>query len=303
MKILVTGATGFIGRNLSSALANDSDNQIYALMRQASDKTMLHRNVIPVEYESVGKLINTLKQQEIEGIVHSAGYFIANHDTVDIDKLIDANVLFGSRVIESGTRAGIKWFINTSSFWQHYQNMPYNPVALYAATKKAFEDILLYYVETSSVRIVNLELFDTYGANDNRRKLFRYLLDAMESGATLSMSPGEQLINLVYIDDVISAYLLTIQALHKGYPQLEKNYSVSSKDLHSLKDVVKLFSEKFEKPISINWGGIPYRPREVMNPYPQYAEVPGWSQQYNLNLGIKKLLEAYIGKSAEAKNE
>lgn len=293
MKILVTGASGFIGRNLSNTLANDKNNLIYALVRKATNKTALSGNVVSVTYEGINKLIDTLEEYKIEGIVHLAGYFTANHNPGDIDRLIGANILFGSHVIESGARAGIKWFINTSSFWQHHKNMSYNPVALYAATKKAFEDILLYYKETSSVRIVNLELFDTYGPDDHRPKLFRHLLNAMETGRALSMSPGEQLINLVYIDDIISAYLLTIGALNRGVPQLQENYSVPSKNLCSLKETVRIFSEHCGNPIHIKWGGIPYRPREVMNPLPQYPEVPGWSQKYDLDSGIKKLLEEH----------
>jgi nucleoside-diphosphate-sugar epimerase len=299
MKILITGATGYIGRNLASVLANDNNNHIFALIRETTDKNRLPKNTIPVTYKDINALINTFKQHDIEGIVHLAGYFTANHNPDDIDKLITANVTLGTNIIESGSRTKVKWFINTSSFWQYYMNMSYNPVALYAATKKAFEDILRYYAETSSIRIVNLELFDTYGPSDHRLKLFRHLMNAMESGHKLSMSPGEQLINLVYIDDVVSAYLLTIEALHKGHPQLAGNYSISSKNLFSLKEVVNIFSEECGNTIYINWGGIPYRPREVMNPRPQYPEVPGWCQKYDLKLGIQKLLKAHTKKSED----
>ena len=291
MNILVTGASGFIGSRLCAELSRRGDHNVYALLRNGTAADCFGGVVAPLVYDgSIDTLTATMRELEIKGIVHLASFFLAQHSPADIDLLISSNILLGAHLIEAAAKTGVRWFINTSSFWQHYENRPYSPVALYAATKQAFEDILQYYRETSGVRIVTLELFDTYGPGDTRPKLFRLLKNLVDRPDTLAMSPGEQLMNLLYIDDVIDAYGTMIDLLQAESP-LDHKYCASASELPSLRQVVALFSEAVGRELKIEWGGRPYRDREFMNPSPVYPLVPGWKQRYALAEGIARMVK------------
>ena len=118
--------------------------------------------------------------------------------------------------------------MNTGSYSQHYGGRAYSPVSLYAATKQAFQDILQFYCEVRGLRAVTLELPDTYGPDDKRPKLFSLLDRVARSGETLQMSPGEQLLDLLHVDDVVHGYEVAADGLLSGHLPSPSQYQLSS---------------------------------------------------------------------------
>jgi nucleoside-diphosphate-sugar epimerase len=165
--------------------------------------------------------------------------------------------------------------VNTSTNWEHFEDTYYNPANIYAATKKAFEDILQYYVEAHELQAITLELTDTYGQDDNRRKIINLLIEAIRTDTVIEISPGEQLMDLVHVDDVIDAYIIAC-SLCKNIPSGHRRYSVSSSSPIKLKDIVALLERISGKEIPVVLGGREYRFREVMRPWLQGEPLPGW---------------------------
>ena len=130
--------------------------------------------------------------------------------------LVDSNVLVGTQVAEAMLRAGCRGIVNTGTSWQRDARGAYDPVCLYAATKQAFEDVLTYYVSAEGFAATTLRLYDTYGPDDPRPKLVNALAGALRSGTPLSLSPGEQLLDLVHIDDVTAAFAAAGRRLLDG---------------------------------------------------------------------------------------
>ncbi|MDX8386447.1 MAG: NAD-dependent epimerase/dehydratase family protein, partial [Gallionella sp.] len=208
---LVTGGTGFVGSNLIHRLV-DIGWEVHSIVRPGSDLKVLDACIDKISLHthdgSTEGLVNIMSAAKPEVVFHLASLFLSAHTAKDVAQLITSNVLFSSQLLEAMKESGATSLVNTGTSWQHYENKDYSPVNLYAATKQAFEAILEYYVETASLKAITLKLFDTYGPNDPRPKLFHLLEKTAQSQSILSMSPGEQLIDLVYIDDVIDAYLL-----------------------------------------------------------------------------------------------
>lgn len=155
------------------------------------------------------------------------------------------------------------------------------------ATKQAFEDVLKFYVEASKLKVITLKLFDTYGQDDPRPKLFTLLRKVAEEQAELAISPGEQLIDLVYIDDVVDAYFLDAKRLMDNKVSNMEEYAISSGNPISLKELVAVYSRTIGKPLPIEWGGRAYRSREVMVPWNKGKKLPGWKTKIGLIEGIK----------------
>ena len=200
-KVLITGATGFIGAHLAKKLLA-AGNEVHIIIRPDS-KTVLLDDIydklsVHIHDGSAEGMINIVHDASPEIVFHLASLFIANHREEDINALIYSNLLFGTQLSEAMVKTGALCLVNTGTSWQHFENEKYNPVNLYAATKQAFEDILKYYIESKKLKVVSLHLFDTFGDDDPRAKLMKLLKKTMETQIPLDMSPGEQKIDLVH---------------------------------------------------------------------------------------------------------
>jgi len=290
---LVTGATGFVGSHLVDQL-NRKGFQVHAVIRQSSDTTQLQRlpnkSIIHEHDGTANKLLDIMRRVQPRFIFHVASEVIIEHQLNDLDALIQSNIKFGTQLLEAFSIIGGDCFINTGSYWQHSDSSDYNPVNLYAATKQAFEDILCFYTECRSIRAVTLKLFDVYGPCDPRKKLFTLLDEAFRSGKTLDMTKGEQKLDFVFIEDVVRAYCRAAELLSSNDPQLiERSYTVSSNHPMSLRDIVETYQRVTGRTLSIHWGKLPYRPRQVMMPW-SGKNLPGWKAETNLESGIRKML-------------
>jgi nucleoside-diphosphate-sugar epimerase len=220
-----------------------------------------------------------------EIVFHLASVFLASHKPTDVSRLIEGNIEFATQLVDAMIAHNVSKLINTGTSWQYYQSEEYNPVNLYAATKQAFESILQYYIEACGLSVATLLLYDTYGPRDPRAKLISVLWECALSQRPLRMSPGAQLIDLVYIDDVLDAFVRVVDVvdLHEcGH----RHFSVSSGNPVSLRKIVAIFEEVSGLPISVDWGERPYRFREVMCPYVGYKPVPGWKAKVALREGL-----------------
>ena len=276
---LVTGATGFVGSHLVRRLIKDGwethiitrSSSSLKLLEDICDKVIVHQH-----NGTTNSMIDIIKEAEPDIVFHLASLFLAQHASEDIERLVQSNILFGVQLVEAMTLQGVTKLINTGTSWQHYENEDYNPVCLYAATKQAFEDMLKLYVEASELKVITLKLFDTYGPDDPRPKLFTLLRKVAKEQTELAMSLGEQLIDLVYIDDVVDSYLLAARRLINNRILGMEEYAVSSGKPISLKELVAVYGQTIGKPLPIKWGGRLYRSREVMVQWNKGQKLVGW---------------------------
>lgn len=288
MNILVTGATGFIGTNLTRELRKEHNLFILGQFEGDPEKLNLTGYIMN---DDINKLADYIKSNQIEGVIHLASLYLTVHTPEQIKDLVSSNVYFGTAVLEAASLAGtVKWFLNTGSIWQNYnvKGMEYNPVNLYAATKQAFIDMAKYYTDVFKIRFCTLKLCDTYGPNDTRRKIFKLFKDYSESGEVLKMSPGEQLIDLLYITDIVAGFAQLVKLLSEG-ADLNPEYVLSSGRQIPLKELASLFVKVSGRNLNIEWGGLPYRKREVMVPW-KGEIVPGWKAKVSIEVGIFEFL-------------
>lgn len=287
--ILVTGATGYIGKEFVKTYYNKYN--FILLVRNISNISFLEDlNCIIERYSNFMEIENIFKRYNISGVIHFAANVIVEHKEKDIQNLINSNITYGSFLLEFSKHYSVKWFINTGTFWQNYNSDNYNPVNLYAATKEAFKNMAKYYTETSDLIFTTIKLNDTFGENDKRYKIFNLWNKISKTGEILEMSAGEQIIDISYIEDVLSAYEILINHLNSDKKEEFKNkeFVVTNNEKISLKELSKVFEESTDSKLNIVWGGRPYRDREVMIPYNTGESVPNWKQKYTLKEAIRK---------------
>lgn len=292
---LVTGVTGFIGGKLVERLLADGWT-VHALVRETSELPAIEGLRFHVYRRDIEELTAILVETAPNVVFHLASLYLAEHRPDQVDDLVASNILLPAQLAEAMTAAGARRLINTGTAWQHFRTDGYNPVNLYAATKQACEDLLRYYHDARALSVLTLKLFDTFGPGDKRRKLVRILLNAARSGERLEMSPGEQIIDLLHVDDAIDGFIAAAERLLASEAPLMEDYLLSG-TRHSLRDLVVVVEQAVGGNIDVRFGHRPYREREVMRPVeaPVERRLPGWRPRRNLPEEVRWLGEQEDG--------
>ncbi len=291
--ILVTGASGYIGSQLVTHLV-ENDYTVIALVRPHSELSRFPQNknnfrfvYYDGTYESVAAVFG---KYAIDIVYHLAA--VSQHQTIssDINQLVAANITLGVHCLQAMVAHQCKYFINTGTYWQHfYDAETISPTCLYAASKQAFEVVIDYYVEAHNIQAITLKLYDVYGPDDFRPKLFNQLFQSALSEQSFDLSPGKQLVDLIYIDDVIAAYAVALTVIESKQTFYHQRYFVGTFVHYPLQEIVSQYQKLLNKPLNLNWGAKPYREKEVMAPVRGPA-LPGWQAKVPLNQGLAKVV-------------
>ncbi len=288
---VITGVTGFVGSRLALDLSRKGWT-VHGICREDSDASSLAESKVTLDRfgGKTGQLLEIMERRRPDVVFHLASRFVGTHAPDDIRGLIEANILFGTQLLEGMTRAGCSDLVFAGTSWQHFESHEYDPVSLYGATKQAFQDIVKFYTEVSSLRALALKLFDTFGPGDKRPKLFNMLRDAAKSGRALEMSPGEQYVDLVHVDDAVSAFQAGALLLKDAKPGTLRKHAVSSGQPRKLREVVETYARVTGQQVPVAWGKRSYRPREMMTPWNAGDPIRGWKAKVSLEEGLRQLV-------------
>lgn len=271
MNIIVTGATGFIGKNLLVYLAQKPKNNFLVTLRSRKKFNSLkikQKNLSKIKPLLVNsktthqELVRNLKLFKPDLLIHLATCYIHEHRSDDINDLVSSNILFGTKLLQACIEVGCQKIINTSTVWEYYEDKKI-PVNLYAATKSAFDQILNYYYSAYKLQIITLHLFDTFGENDPRKKLIPYLIQNLNKNIEISLSEGRQIMEFLHIDDVVELYQHSIKKINESKKSFKVSYFPQGEQF-TLRQLIKLFQKITHSSIQFKFGEKPYRFREVM---------------------------------------
>lgn len=288
--ILLTGGTGFVGKHFSKRLHKDG-HHVYNLMSNGEVEFISLKNTpttLPCydgTFESLQVIIEKVKPTVV---FHLASIAVTNHSSEQLDKMLLVNIFLPTQLMEAIYNVRNCVFITLGSAWQHHLGDSYNPIGLYGATKQSVENIAQFYSNTHKLTAVHLKPFHIYGLNDQRQRLVDFLIKATKSpNKDFDMSDGNQLVNLIHIEDVIEALILSME-LKKG---IFHSYSLESSDWLSVRDLVMLIEKVSGENLSINWGVKANNAQDFNSPQNFGVIMPKWKPLVNLSKGLKELLE------------
>lgn len=291
--ILVTGGTGFIGGSLIAELPH-AGWDVHLLSRRglpALPGTKQH--LYDGSYASILTAIDHIRPR---CVVHLASHFLASHQGADVSDLVQANITFGTQLVEAMTKFEVRHLVCTGTAWQHANDQDYEPMGLYAATKQAFETVLRYFTVSGSISAMILRIYDSAGPTDPRKKLFYALNRARINGHALDMSPGHQILNLLHVDDLTQGLVHAIQVA-VGSDESEQRYAIRHHEEWTLREIVQGYQRETGGFPIVNWGALPYRPREIMRP-PRIPEaLPGWTPRYSVAQTVLQIARAQLAAS------
>ncbi|MDR3696337.1 NAD(P)-dependent oxidoreductase [Mucilaginibacter sp.] len=293
MNIIVTGSTGFVGRHLIPLLIHEN-HRILELTRNPQLSCELFSDTTEKFDVSSGhdQMIESIRKFQPDILIHLASFLTSADDYESSLKLINSNITYLNEVLSTLKNSTLSLFINTGTFAEYFKgDGNLEPAYLYAATKTASRYIIDYYANSFDFKYINVIPYTIYGGIDKQKKIIDYIFDSLDSKNALDLSPGEQVLDFIHINDVVDFY----SCLIKNHPRLS-NQSViylGSGIGHNLQQVAQLFEEITRKKANINWGGKSYRLTDVM-----YA-VADISYQFHLfnwrpKISLKQGIQLYI---------
>jgi len=290
-RIILTGATGFIGSGLVPKLET-AGHSVKCLVRLAGFDRAIQKLgearclAIP---ESQGELVSLLDNFKPDAIMHLASLFLSSHAPDQAAELVESNITFPTRLLEAMKGARIRHFLNTGTIFQCATGAPGTPFNLYAATKQAFEDVLQHYVRNEGFCAITLRLADTFGIGDTRRKIVQLLVDAAVREEALALSLGEQKISLTWVDDVRSGFVQGLERLLGAKDAGHEVFGLCNPELVTIRDLGRLVETAIGHSVDFQWGKRPYRQGEIMVPVlPQ--KLPGWDAKMDIKDGVWRLI-------------
>ena len=280
MRILLTGATGFIGNQLVETLT--AEHEIYALVRRRS-AGYLEQFARTIEMDLSQPLDETRLPARIDAVIHLAqSKFYKQFPEQSVD-IFNVNISSAFYLLEYARHAGAQTFIFASSggvygygYEKFAETDPVSPLNFYLSSKYMAELLLANYRQF--FRTVIFRFFFVYGAGQ-RGMLIPNLIEKVQRGETIRIEgePGLQ-INPIHVDDAVRAFE---PALRLKNSEL---INVAGDEIVTLTDLVRCIEEATGKPARIEYvEGKPDNSligdnrhlKEVLNVHPRIGLVSG----------------------------
>ena len=241
MKILVTGAAGFIGFHLAERLLERGDtvtgldnlNAYYDVSLKEARLAQLqeHRafGFVPVDLADRKAVAEVFARGKFDAIVNLAAQAGVRHSLENPQAYVEANVTGFMNVLEGARHNGTGHlvFASTSSIYGLNTALPFgenqntdHPMSLYAATKKANEAMAHSYAHLFGLPCTGLRFFTVYGPwGRPDMALFKFTRGIIAGEAIPVFNEGKMVRDFTYIDDIVEGMVRVIDRPAKPNPE------------------------------------------------------------------------------------
>ncbi len=260
MNILITGAGGFVGRQLVSILLN-AGHSIIALDRHLSSLEA-HEN-LTLEIGNILDPFDLLRIHQdhpsIEGIIHLAGIL---PNGADDRTILEVNIKGTSNVVREFASLGNYFlFFSTGLVYgpacnNSLEDSPLAPANAYAQSKVVAEEVVVQecVAKGSTWCIVRPSIL--YGNPPPKGMFLDSIFSSLSKGENFSMTPGEQFRDFLHIRDLMSAIQGLIESQKSGF------FNISSGEKITMKDVAHFIGNLTGLSPLIQIGDLKYRQNE-----------------------------------------
>ena len=291
MKVLITGITGYIGSHLARTLL--AEHEVYGIVRKPLNTTYIHdiRDRLKLFFYdgSWESMEAAVRESQPDLTYHLATYYTGGHGAKQTPELVESNIKLGAYLLEALSAREGSALVNASTIMAHYQGEIYRPLNLYAATKRAFSDLLAFYTDAKLIRAITLVISDTYGPDDYRPKILNLIRSAIQNGEHISLTSGQQDYDVVYIDDVIHAFQIAGARLIKSPKTENETFHVCALAPASLKETIEKLLEVNNLCFEAGWGERSHPAREIFQAVRVFPILPGWRQAVSLEEGLYQM--------------
>jgi nucleoside-diphosphate-sugar epimerase len=265
INVLLIGASGNLGSQIEKFLYSLG----FKVFRGVRTQNLV-QDILIKEFQEI-VIPNGLR---IDVVINASNRYFVNASHQEIELMQNSIIGISASIANSQLDCPVVFF---STYLQYLKDGT-ESWSSYTDLKMKSTDIMKTFSKETSAPVLELVLYDNYGGH-RKNKFFDLALDSVFNGKELLATPGDSILNLTYISDIVNS-LGTI--LDKRAPLLQegglKTYSIYSKDTYTLKNLVNTIEEISRKKAAIKWGALPYRAREVFEFLPTAPLFPDFVQ-------------------------
>ncbi len=313
MKILVTGACGFIGSNLVNKLVN-LNYKVKALTFYNKDnndgnleffKLRKKKNLEVISGDIRDNFFLDDVSKKIDVIFHLAALISIPYSYISPKSYIDTNILGTYNILNSAKKNKVKkvFITSTSEVYGTAQKIPIdeshslNSQSPYAASKVAADQLSYSFYKSYGVPITILRPFNTFGPLQSNRAILPTIISQILNNEKIlklgNISPTR---DLTYVEDTIDAFICAMKTKKKI---IGETINIGSNFEISIKDILKILKKDFGYKFTVKIDKTRIRPKnsEVYRLFAsnkKSKKLLSWKPKYGGREGFKKALKLTI---------
>lgn len=300
-KILVTGATGFVGSNLVRRLIPNG-HDIHILTRNLSNKwrlidcfSDLHNHTVDLlKQEELKGLMNKIKPDVIFHLATSGIYGGVQRPDAEV---IETNLIGTVNLINACNDTDYKCFINTGSSSEYGPKKEpmketdiCEPMNFYGISKCAATLYGQSIAQTNDKPIIGLRLFSPFGPFDDKSRLMTYAITNALKNKPLLLGNPNAVRDYIYIEDVLDVYLQSIEIASglKG-----EVFNVGSGSQKTISYIVNKIIEITDSQSKVKWNSFSGRAHDTEKWEANIEKISrsfNWRPNYHIDDGIRQTI-------------
>ena len=311
MKILVTGAAGFIGSQVAGWLLDhgfevvglDNLNDYYDVNLKIDRNKILFNKTAYKFYHldlcDQNSLADLFKSEKIEKICHLAAQPGVRFSIENPFAYQKANNEAFLNIIEGARNFGIKQFVyaSSSSVYGGNKKLPFaendsvdSPVSLYAATKKSNELVAHVYSQLFGINAIGLRFFTVYGPWGRPDMAYFSFTKAILGGQPIKVyNHGKMKRDFTYVDDIVSGVVAAL-----SYDSQYAIFNLGNDKTVSLEEFIACLEEYLGK--KANKQLLPIQPGDIVETWADIKAARdklGYQPKADIRFGLKKFIDWY----------
>jgi nucleoside-diphosphate-sugar epimerase len=295
MRVLVTGAGGFIGANVVERLLADG-HEVLALDRsETSFRRVSHLAdriaLVAIDLSDRERSHAFLEEARPEAIMHLAWY-------ADPRDYLTSNANLGSvsmtlAMVEAALAVGCRKLVMTGSCVEYgpkdrllEENDPVGPKTLYAACKHATWLVVNALALAAGAELSWARIFHLHGPGEDEKRLIPWVARELRAGKAVDLTDGTQVRDHLHVADVAAGLVALLTPGASGI------YNVCSGTAVTLRQVLEVVGEIVGRTELLRFGARPHRAEEVMYLAGSSARLrgTGWAPRFGLRDGLEDSL-------------
>lgn len=279
MKILLLGATGYLGGNIAYKLSQNHD--VTCVVRSTSDLSRLEQQDVHLISNEPGELELYFKRKNIDWVINAVCTYKQN-DSLYGD-MLQSNIIFPLSVLNLAVKYGVKNYITIGT------SLPYE-FNLYSFTKHQFSNFGKYLSVKDNLNFADLKLEMFYGGLfEPSNRFLSSCRIKMQKNEDVLLTEGYQKRDLVRIEDVVDIIdNLICSEYVKGYKVLP----IGSGENHTIREIMSYMKNQIKSNSDLKFGAVESRENEpdTLADISWYKEI-NYKNIYNFWDGLKEECE------------
>lgn len=301
MRIMVTGAAGFVGSHVIRRLQSDRhhviavDRATAVLAQTAQESSPSTISAHAVDLADLDGLCDFLKAERPEGLIHLAWYadpadYLTSHLNLAslsmTNALVDAALAAGCRKVVIGGSC-VEYAVRDRLL---VESDVADPRTLYAACKHAAWFVARALAAEAGAELAWARIFHVHGPGEDRRRLLPWVASQLRAGVAVELTDGTQIRDHLHVADVANGLVALLAPGAAGI------YNICSGEPVTLRRVLETVAEIVGGEHQLKFGARPHRTDETMflAGDPTRLRALGWAPQFTLREGLEDALRGYF---------